>query len=68
MEPTGKEKISFRFENMWMTRPYFKENLKEWWSLEVQETTVFRLSTKLSEFKGRLINMSLKMWKQEKKD
>lgn len=46
----------FRFENMWLSHPYFISNIAKWWSedLNIQGTRMFLLQKILKHFKLRL--------------
>ena len=42
-----KKKFPFRFEKMWMQHPQFESKLFEWWNIDVEGTTLYRVASKL---------------------
>lgn len=42
---------------MWLSHPNLKNKLKEWWTIDIQDTKMFQISTKLKD-----INFKLKEW------
>ena len=46
----------FRFENIWLSHPYFISNIEEWWSedLQIQCSKIFLLHKRLKHIKIKL--------------
>ena len=55
-----KKKFPFRFEKMWMQHPQFQSKLIEWWNIDVDGTTLYRIVTKLKNVKKEV-----KIWNKE---
>lgn len=42
-----KKGFPFRFEKMWSVHPILYEKIKEWWGIEVDGTSMYRVAKKL---------------------
>jgi hypothetical protein len=49
-----KKNYLFRIEKMWMQHPQFESKIAEWWNIEVDGTTLFRVVTKLKNVKRKV--------------
>lgn len=64
MELYQKKNTPFKFEYIWMTHPYFKEKLKNWWKKKVTGTTMFMFTKKLEEVKKNMKIYNKQMFKK----
>lgn len=61
VDPLKKKKnMPFKIEKMWLSHPFFKEEIRKWWNISIFGTTMFRVAKKLREVK-----FNLKKWKKE---
>ena len=47
----------FRFEKMWSAYPSLSDKIKEWWGIDVDDTTMYKLAKKLKNIK-----MEIRKW------
>lgn len=43
-----KKDFPFRFEKMWSAHPSLHSKIKEWWAIEVDGITMYKVAKKLS--------------------
>ena len=49
-----KRNFPFQFEKMWTSHPGLVEKVKSWWAIEVEGSTMFRVTRKLSNVKRKI--------------
>ncbi|XP_059071116.1 uncharacterized protein LOC131863509 [Cryptomeria japonica] len=55
-----KRKFPFRFEKMWLSHPFLYDNIKKWWNISINGSTMFRVAKKFVEVKS-----NIRKWNKE---